>query len=200
MGLSGDEVERFRECFARVESERLDVVRYVNLDYRREGRAAWDSGPRMITDEDEWAEPTWKFGSIDSVDWGIELVTDAGSMLSISWCPPSMDLESLRPSNRPLLEDRLAPNTDVAVWEVSSRPSRWWSLLGQAIGAAVLPFEQWGKQAEAGRWLPHLVLPIGEHRVDVALGEASLDDESVQPHATNLAIAIDSPSRAALFV
>src|SRR6266545_4698022 len=47
-------------------------------------------GLRHIVEAGEWRNPTWRYPGFDSVDFGLELETESGSVFSVTWAPPGM--------------------------------------------------------------------------------------------------------------
>lgn len=87
-----DEVEQMQrvEHARRLIGSEIDRVRYINIDYERDQRAAELIGPRVIVDDVEWSEPTWQFPDCDSIDFGLELETRDGRLFSVTWDPPGL--------------------------------------------------------------------------------------------------------------
>jgi hypothetical protein len=59
-------------------------------------------GPRHIVDAGEWRNPTWRYPGFDSVDFGVELETEPGSVFSVTWDPLGM-YEGIGLREQPLL-------------------------------------------------------------------------------------------------
>src|SRR5262245_19336538 len=101
MGRSGErwsrrpaneaEREEARSQANRLVGQRLRTVRYVDIDYWREPRAAGLVGPRVIADEAEWREPTWRYATFDSVDYAVEIETIEGTFFIVTWGAPAYD-------------------------------------------------------------------------------------------------------------
>src|SRR6185436_4890813 len=72
----------------------LTKVRYLNIDYTGQQTADRPAGPRFIDNPDEWAQPTWGYGSIHVLDFGIEFEMNEGSVYSAGWDVPG-DIESM---------------------------------------------------------------------------------------------------------
>lgn len=87
---SAEEADARRREASGLVGERLQVVRYYTLDYRRPELQPElvDGGPRIIATEIEWREPTWLFDGFDAMDYGIELETESGALFSLTWDPP----------------------------------------------------------------------------------------------------------------
>jgi hypothetical protein len=188
MALTDSDVARQNRQAHDAEGKRLAGVRYLNLDYQVLGRQNGETGTRFIVDDAEWSGPTWQAVDCDSVDWGIELHLDDMSVLGFSWQQPAPETESLVLFSGEVLS-RFSGPTSAAVWEVGSR-SRWAGLIGQQIDSVVPRYSAWSPTA-AELWLPRVTLQIGEHRVELLLGEGRFDQPGIEPSANNIVVLFD---------
>ncbi len=103
----------------RVIGSAIDRVRYIDIDYERDQRAAGLIGPRVIVDDDEWSEPTWQFPDCDSIDFGLELETRDGRLFSVTWDPPGLR-EGIGLREEPLLGTGVRVDGATAIWDVTN--------------------------------------------------------------------------------
>jgi hypothetical protein len=171
----------------RLVGQRLAVVRYVDIDYRRDQVAPDGEGPRHIIEAGEWRDPTWRYPGFDSVDFGLELETESGSMFSVTWDPPSR-YEGIGLREQPLLGTGVRADAAVAVWDVTRR-SGWAALRGAEI-LDVTPHYQPCDEHVGSYWCPRITIAFPSTTVDLLLGDAGPNQQLV-PSADNIAIAFD---------
>jgi hypothetical protein len=161
-------------------------VRYVDIDYRRDQLAPGHRGPRWVSDEREWVDPTWSHPRCDSVDFGVELETMSGRTFSITWDSPGMT-EGLGIDELPLLGSAVLEDAATAVWEVGER-SAWATLIGGEVTQVRMHYRPWGEQ---GFWCSRISMSVGQADVEFLLAEGSIDGDVV-PSAENVVV-IHSP-------
>ena len=64
------------------------AVRYFAIDYHRLGNARegeFLADDRMVTAEDEWSAPHWRYTGFDALDFGVELDVSDGTTFSSIW-------------------------------------------------------------------------------------------------------------------
>jgi hypothetical protein len=165
---------------------RVRLIRYFTLDYRRAelhpeliGR-----GPRVIDDEAEWAEPTWRFDGFDAMDFGLEITTDSDVAFSLTWDPPG-DHEGIGLQPVAMIGSGVRRDTDVAVWEVAGRAEAWRALVGRPITGVELHYVPW--DIEPGSlWCPSITVRGETGRVDIVMGDSC--DGVLVPSADNVAV------------
>jgi hypothetical protein len=172
-----------REHARRLCGLELEAVRYINLDYARFERPIHD-GPRAITEAREWEKPTWQWQSFDSVDYGVELLTDCSRVFSVAWDPPGPLQQGIGLREVPLLGTAISEDTNVAVWDVTQQ-SRWAAFVGTPISDVELDYEPW-KQPE-GFWCRRITLRFGGARVEMILGDKGPGEE-LGPSADSVAV------------
>ncbi|GAB2718031.1 hypothetical protein GCM10027038_15480 [Arthrobacter bambusae] len=148
----------------------LASVNYLTIDNERLERfpELELTGPRQITDPDEWADPPWFCPEFDTVDYGIELVMADGRVFSSTWDPPG-DMEGIGLRAVPLLGTGVAAGADVAIWDVSGhRP--WGDRCTQEIKGVEVNYEPWG--ASGGFWCPTIQIHFKSTSVELMLGES----------------------------
>lgn len=145
-------------------------VSYVDIDYR-----GWDFGHhdqssrRTISDDSEWAYPTWDANGFHHLDFGVEFATDRGEIWGITWDNPNpVDGESIR-MQRELVSER------GAVWDVTAREP-WRSCLAFPVEDVVLRYHPWS-DLDAGFWCTRVSMRFGDYSVEVMLGDR---DEAAQ--------------------
>lgn len=170
----------------RVIGSAIDRVRYIDIDYERDQRAAGLIGPRVIVDDDEWSEPTWQFPDCDSIDFGLELETRDGRLFSVTWDPPGLR-EGIGLREEPLLGTGVRVDGATAIWDVTNT-SGWVHLLGRATSDVVLHCLPWGDPG--GFWCPRITLRFPGATVELLLGEGGPNRE-LGPSADNVAVLFD---------
>lgn len=184
---SGAEVEHRQTEAASIVGEQLVEVRYYTLDYERDRLRPGLTGLHWITAEAEWHEPTWQTPRCDSLDYGVELLTQTGRLFSITWDPPGWR-EGMGISETPFAETVLRPNADVAVWRVTSQPD-WARLLRSPVTAVDLNFIPWGQSTD-DYWCTRITISLGDGTVIMMLGEGTTDGQ-IEPSADNIAVLFD---------
>jgi hypothetical protein len=178
--------ERVRHA-GRLVGQRLTVVRYVDIDYRRDRVAPGWEGLRHIVEAAEWRNPTWRYPGFDSVDFGLELETESGSVFSVTWDPPGMH-EGIGLREQPLLGTGVRADAAVAVWDVTGRSG--WAALHRAEILDVRPHYQPSDAHEGSYWCPRITIAFPLATVDLLLGDAGPTQQLV-PSADNIAITFD---------
>ena len=178
-------MERVEHARRLIGSE-IDRVRYINIDYERDQRAAGLIGPRVIVDDDEWSEPTWQFPDCDSIDFGLELETRDGRLFSVTWDPPGLR-EGIGLREEPLLGTGVRVDGATAIWDVTNT-SGWVHLLGRATSDVVLHYLPWGDPG--GFWCPRITLRFPGATVELLLGEGG-SNRKLGPSADNVAVLFD---------
>jgi hypothetical protein len=185
------EIAPRREHAARLIGERLVEVRYYDIDYTRWTVAPEYRGHRLIEQEAEWLDPSWRCEGFDAVDHGIELETDAGRVFSVTWDPPG-DQEGIGLQELPLAGISVCVQADIAVWPVG-RPGRWRDVLGQQIRDVQLHYQPWDQQSwddADAFWCPRITLVWAHTQIDVVLGDWDAEGR-FRSSADNLAVVFD---------
>ena len=127
------ERDRWITYAGRLEGVQIERVRYFNIDYRRWDVAPEHVGVREITDETEWAEPTFEFPGGHTLDYGLELTGPTGHTWSVTWIPPGVT-EGLALHDEPMLPNALSADSSTAMWDVSGGPvgGSWWASRSRA--------------------------------------------------------------------
>jgi hypothetical protein len=159
----------------------LSGVRYYDLDYKREEIAPGHQGPRVAEDEAEWSDPAWRFPLGHTVDFGVELTTNAGQVWSVTWIPPGR-MEGLAVDDKPLLAD--IPRAAVAVWDVSVR-SEWEPLIGQRVDQVGITYVPW--DGSGAWWCSRIELSSRRHSVEILVAQGR-PDGTVEPSANNIVL------------
>lgn len=166
--------------------ERVRAVRYFTLDYRRHGvhPELLDSGPRTISADSEWQEPTWLYDGFDAMDYGLEVATDSGAVFSLTWDPPG-EREGIGLQPVQMLGSGVRDDADVAIWVVGDRAPSWAPLVGGQVVAVDLHYKPWDEK-HGSLWCPHITL-LGERgRVEIVMGDS--EHGSLVPSADNIAV------------
>ncbi|HEX7167784.1 MAG TPA: hypothetical protein VF230_12455 [Acidimicrobiales bacterium] len=172
-------------AFARaLEGRRLATVRYLDIDYRRHDVAPDYDGLREITDEGQWAAPTFEFPGGHTVDFGVELETDDGFVYSVTWTPPG-DTEGLEVHHEALAGGALSDRPSAAVWDVSTRTT-WRAFLGHVVTRVDVHYEPWD---DAGAWwCMRLEFHVdGAGTVELSLAQGN-PDGTVEPSSDNVVV------------
>jgi hypothetical protein len=177
------EVDDARAHARRLADLKLAVVRYYDLDYLQPDRPDGVLGARLIADEDEWRQPTWRFPFGDSVDYGVELETACGRCFTVSWDSPGCH-EGIWIRESPLVGAALAPEANVAVWDVS-HAGRWDQFAGQLVSDVRLAYKPWAKGD--GYWCSRITLTIVGCEIQMVLGDAGPDNR-LRTSADNIAV------------
>lgn len=183
------EVEEAREHARRLIGLRLAQVRYVNLDYLVPDRPDGSHGARLVTSEDEWREPTWRYEFGDSVDYGVEFETTCGRLFTVTWDSPGWH-EGIWLREVPLIGEAVAAEANVAVWNVS-RAGRWDRFVGPEVGDVRLAYKPWAP--DDGYWCSRITVSILDCGIELLLGEGQADQQ-LHPSADNIAV-LFPPSR-----
>lgn len=178
-----DEVGRARGALRTFIGSTIVGVRYITIDYRRWDVSPDHRGPRVIDDRVELASPPWSHRIADSVDFGVELDTASGRMLSIGW-ETSVEHESLEVFPGRLIGSVLDASPDVAIWDVASS-SRWREFIGRPITTVDVHYMPWSP--DGGFWCTRAAVAFGDSQVVLLLGEVD-QTESIVPSADNIAV------------
>lgn len=164
---------------------RIQVVRYVTLDYRREELhpELLGSGPRLITDESEWDVPTWQHDDFDAIDYGFEITTESGLAFSVTWDPPG-DRQGIGLRRLPLLGSGVRADADVAVWTVTGC-AVWTPVVGTVVTGVDLHYVPWDEQG-GSLWCPRITLHCGLSLVEVVSADSVAG--VLNPSADNVAV------------
>jgi hypothetical protein len=182
---SDRDVAERREHADGLMGEQVVMVRYVNIDYRREELHPdlLDAGVRIIEDAGEVEHPTWRCDGFDAVDYGIELETSDGATWSLTWDPPG-DHEGIGLRKEPLIGSAVSPDASVAVWEVAGSPL-WSPITLAPIEGIQLHYFPWDPPWPSF-WCPRISLVAGDSRTEIIMGDE--EDGRLVPSATNVAI------------
>jgi hypothetical protein len=184
---SATEVEHRRDEAASLVGEQVVEVTYYTLDYQRDRFRPGLNGLHWVSAEAEWAEPTWRTPRCDSLDYGVELVTQTGRRFSITWDPPGWR-EGMGISEAPFVETVLRPKADVAAWRVTSQPN-WATVLTWPVTSVDLNFIRW-EQTTDQYWCTRVTIGVGDRTVIMMLGEGTTDGQ-IEPSADNIAVLFD---------
>jgi hypothetical protein len=180
MALSADDRNAIKIMINRLVGQRLAGVRYVTVDYDRWQLAPDSTGRRSIIDDKEWRSPSWRYSSGDSVDFGIELVMQEGTPISITWDSPG-------PREGLVIHDGIiSRHANAAVWDVAVQ-SKWEGFIGHDVTEVVPHFAKWGQSASE-LWLPRISVHFGKSRVELLLGQIEHNGTQLVPAANNVAI------------
>lgn len=182
-----DEIRERREHVAQLVGQRLASVRYYTIDYEREDVAPdlIDRGPRLVEDDAEWAAPTWRFDGFDALDFGIELETESGELWSLTWDPPGIH-EGIGIRSGGMLGSGVRDDADVAIWEVTSRPSPWEDFSSGEVCEVSLHYFPWDTK-RSGFWCPHITLHSTASCTDIVMGDSDRQG-GMFPSADNVAV------------
>lgn len=180
---SQEVVEERLRLADRLAGLRLQAVRYFTIDFRRWERMPEYRGPREITADHEWLEPTWRYQNCDSMEYGLELEAESGRVFSVTWDPLG-DHEGIGIDEAPLVASTLTADADVAVWDVSHH-SRWSELVGQEIVALQPHYRPW--DPSGGFWCSRITVRFQSVDVEVLLAQGSENGE-VEPSADSVAV------------
>lgn len=166
--------------------ERIQAVRYFNIDYRRFELQPElvDQGPREIDAEDEWDAPTWRFAGFDTLDYGLEIATTSGLVFSLTWDPPG-DHEGIGLQPTPMIGSGVRPDAYVAVWDLSCARGSWTHIIGTRVTRVDLHYLPWDK-AGGPLWCPRITICCERGSVDVVMGTAR--DGQLVPSADDVAV------------
>lgn len=183
---TGDEVEERRRHAEQLVGQRIAAVRYYELDHRREELHPdlLDRGPRLVTDDVEWEDPTWRYAGFDAVDLGVELETESGAVFSLAWDPPG-DQEGIGLRNAAMLGNYVVEDGDVAIWSVGDRTGTWTPVIEAPIAGVRLHYRPW-QDGFPGFWCPHITFHAADTSLHVVLGDA--DSGALAPSANNIAV------------
>lgn len=133
------------------------------------------------------AQPDVRVPGFDSVDFGLELQTESGSVFSVTWDPPGR-FEGIGLREQPRLGTGVRADAAVAVWDVTGR-SRWAALRGAEILDVRPHYQPWDEHV-GSYWCPRITIAFLPATVDLLLGDAGPNQQLV-PSADNIAIAFD---------
>lgn len=166
--------------------QRIRALRYFTLDYRREELhpELIDSGPRTIDAEAEWSEATWAYNGFDAVDYGFEIITEAGATFSLTWDPPG-DHEGIGLQPVPMFGSALRNDADVAIWAAGDRSVSWRPVVGSLITSVDLHYVPWDEM-RGSLWCPRITFRCEHGRVEVVMGDSQ--DGALVPSADTVAV------------
>ena len=169
------EVEARRQDANQLVGERIRAVSYFMIDYRREELhpEMLGSGPRSVSAELEWHEPTWLYDGFDSLDYGFQVTTDSGAEFSLTWDPPG-DREGIGLQRLPMLGGGVRRDADLAIWSVGDRAASWTSMVGRRVLGVDLHYRPWDVMP-GSLWCPHITLHGEDGRVEIVMGESRHD-------------------------
>jgi len=177
------EVEERRARASEIVGLELVAVRYCDLDYAQPDRLGGHQGARDVTGQDEWLNPSWRFPFGDSVDHGVELEMTSGTRFTVSWDSPGWH-EGIWMRQVPLIGSAVAPEGNVAIWDVS-RAGRWDPFVGHGVSGVQLSYKPWAPNE--GYWCSRISLTIQGSDIELLLGEGGTDNE-LHPSADNIAV------------
>jgi hypothetical protein len=183
---SGAEAASRRQEAEGLVGQRIRTIRYVTIDYRREELHPdlIDGGPRTIHAASEWNEPTWAYDAFDAMDYGLEVVTEAGATFSVTWDPPG-EREGIGLQPVPLLGGAVRSDADVAIWELDGRALSWGHMVGRLVTGVQLHYIPWDAQ-RGTMWCPHITLHGERGGVEIVMGDS--DDGTLVGSADNVAV------------
>lgn len=181
-----DERERFVALARQLQGLCVNRVRYFDIDYRRDDFAPGHTGPREITDEREWAEPTYEFPGGHTLDYGLEVGNGAGDSWSLVWVPPGWT-EGLALHHEAMFPEVLSADGSIAVWDVSAR-SPWRRLLGRPVERVDVHYEPWD-EATGSWWCRRIDFIIAGTTIEVLEAEGR-PDGTIEPSADNLVLRV----------
>jgi hypothetical protein len=161
----------------------VQTVRYVDIDYRRTEFAEDRPGARVITDEAEWADPTFVFPGGHTIDFGVELVGEDDRTFSVTWDPPGIT-EGLALHAEPLFPDVVSDAAATAVWDVTHRTA-WKHFVDQPIDAVKVHYEPWDD--EGAWWCRQLDLVFNAGTVELMEAQGN-PDGSIGLSADNVVV------------
>jgi hypothetical protein len=166
--------------------ERIQGIRYFTLDYRRHELhpELIGDGPRLVHAESEWDEPTWLFEAFDAIDYGLEIVTDAGRIFSLTWDRPGLH-EGIGLQCTPMLGSAVGRDADVAIWDVGVRAVSWKRMVGTRITGVELHYRPW-EEEQGSLWCPHITFHADGGDVEVVMADSN--DGLLVPSANNVAV------------
>jgi hypothetical protein len=177
------EVEEARARAGQIVGLELAAVRYCALDYAQLDRPHGIHGPRNVTAEDEWRDPSWRFAFGDSVDHGVESEMAGGTRFTVSWDSPGWH-EGIWIRQVPMIGSAVMPEGNVAIWDVS-RGGRWDQFLGHNVSDVQLAYKPWAPNE--GYWCSRIALTIQGSDIELLLGEGAVDNE-LHRSADNIAV------------
>jgi hypothetical protein len=159
-----------------LEGQRIKWVQYFTLDYSQMDHNA----ARLISDEDEWSNPSWRYDQFDSFDFFLQIDTEDQRCFTIGWDLPG-DTEGLWLIEGAVGGESLA---SVAVWDVTATP-RWAHLIGSLVTSVECRYRA---ERSLGGWSNELItLTVDDQRIYVFLGGID-SDHSPTPSADNLMV------------
>jgi hypothetical protein len=164
-----------------LEGQRVERIQYFTLDYSQIERAEDAEVLRLITDQSEWSEPSWRYNHFDSFDFYLQIDTNDQRSFTVGWDPPNDQLEGL------WLHEGVRngePFGSVAVWDVTATP-RWSHLAGTLVTKIECRYRA---EPSLGGWRNELLtLTVDEQRIYVFLGDID-SHHSPTPSANNLMV------------
>ena len=179
------EVEERQQELVTLVGQRVTAVRYVDIDYRQMERAGAEAGARQVVDPAEWAEPTWRFSSCHSLDWGVELDV-GGETVSITWEQPGLH-EGLAVYRGALVDRAVRADANRTEWDVTAW-GPWVTALHHPVAGVDLRYEPFGDSPQDGFWCRLLTVSFADIPVRFALAEGRDEIAAVAPSADNIAV------------
>ena len=167
--------------------EQVVEVTYYTLDYQRHELRPGVSGLHWVTAAAEWDHPIWRTPWCDSLDYGVELLTQTGRLFSITWDPPGWR-QGMGIGEASFVGSVLRPTADVAAWRVTSQPN-WAAVLRSPVTSVALNFIPWD-QINDECWCTRVTIGFGDAVVIMMLGEGT-NASQIKPSADNIAVLFD---------
>ncbi len=184
-----------REAHARrLVGQRIDRVRYFEIDYHRIAQAEADEsfeGERLVTAPDEWDDPTWRAADFDSIDYGLELVTTEDRTFSSIWELRGFN-EGLTFREEQLRPKRLVADGAFAIWEVQRTP-RWAPFLVSPVTDVRLLWDDPERGDPACCFA--VELRFGHDAIVLTLGEERDGELAAQPDNVAVVFGVESARR-----
>jgi RHS repeat-associated protein len=140
---SPEELREREQHAASLIGSRIVAVRYFEIDYRRLQDAADDEvvrGSRLVTDDVDWAKPSWQWPGFDAIDYGVEMDTSLGETYCAVWEQAGLN-EGLAMRREALRLRRLVSDGAFAIWDVTEK-SRWTPLTTRDVTAVELSWHR----------------------------------------------------------
>lgn len=127
---------------------------------------------------------TWLCNGFDAVDYGFEVLTDAGAVFSLTWDPPG-EREGIGLQRTPMLGSGVRRDADVAIWDVGERAPSWAPMVGRRVTGVDLHYVPW-EEGRGSFWCPRITIRGEGNLVEVVLGDWR--DGVLVPSADNVAV------------
>lgn len=165
----------------------MSGVRYFDIDYEVLRSGITPAGPRVVTEPEEWASPSWRFEQCHSLDYGLEIETTSGRVFSITWDPPGT-MEGVGLREEPLVGPAIVPDAAIAVWDVSER-SEWQHHMGRVVSGLTMHYRPWG--SSDAWWCPRISITIDGTPIDILLAECRAAPTGIAPSANDIVVLFD---------